>query len=921
MRGILQLHSKRSDPQTSNTPGKDLPVTQSGVISGENISTPDLHSRSYGDTPPTPKGFRQRSPHSPPRFVTQEDITALAAARSGGAAGETAEAGPLDYICDRVVVIDTKVKRIPHRKRSLSVSPRLGSRSEASSDGSLQRISPGAGLYSWVQCSLRRRRLRKKLKKSLGQNQGKNVGLPPSASEPGETTVTRPAHLSPPIPDSPLTLRTERTTGTTASHQVSTPEVCGSPSRVESSTSGVTYVNHRNGHVTAVTASSILKALSPKHKQSDHFDCEYQGEFSSSGCYSNTERTTAGRRSCGRPRSISASRRVVLSTTSQGKSGKKRKKRHRVLGGAWGLFHCAGAGARSRSCTPERNINFRVRSRSATPERLINVRINSGGAVTYAVPLGKSGGKKQTTKKKMKGRSKSKSKTSGRRVSVSSEDDKENNYDMWGFIKGRILEGRKPCASERLSRRDTLPCRPRGSVNINRDIGEMDFSPLDIQPFPNPDHLSMKRSQSERRYNHKTAPIPVDTQTIIYRAPPTDLNFNHCGSVPTAYVKNGEIYRQPKHATSQTSVTSSSASSTSDYGSCKDSVISIPNSSRGAGAPGSQPPLQCRSNTLPARYRNRPLPPIPKPDPLPPKPPESGVQLVKTIKLDKIMKNKWISGVAVTRKCELVVVDLREAYLLDAEGNLKRTIGSCSSRNSGSLKEPIDVAVMANGNLLFSDHSDQEVKIYSTKGHLIRKVMDKCLANIAGVASSDKKIFIAGTDKRCITVHSEDDGLLYSIPNKDVTHKDLSFTSKDTGKAIFEHPYSIAVNPLTGDLIVGDDYKQRVIAISQDGRVLWRYSPTGDRHFFPCSIAVDNEGYIFIADLYNEKVYMLDSSGKPLKVLLSRGEGLKGGPGALAVDGRGHLIVADEERSLKVFKYGDKGFTMYRRISMCPDYR
>ena len=158
-------------------------------------------------------------------------------------------------------------------------------------------------------------------------------------------------------------------------------------------------------------------------------------------------------------------------------------------------------------------------------------------------------------------------------------------------------------------------------------------------------------------------------------------------------------------------------------------------------------------------------------------------------------------------------------------------------------------------------------------------------------------------------MHSEEDEMLYTIP-----------AEGKEGRAPFEHPYSVAVNPLTGDLVVGDDYRQLVTAVSPDSKILWRYRPAGDshRHFFPSSICVDNDGYVFIADLYNEKVYMLDSSGKYLKTVLSRGEGLKGGPGAIATDCRGHLIVADEEKTLKVFKYGKNGFAMNRRHSYCP---
>ncbi len=257
------------------------------------------------------------------------------------------------------------------------------------------------------------------------------------------------------------------------------------------------------------------------------------------------------------------------------------------------------------------------------------------------------------------------------------------------------------------------------------------------------------------------------------------------------------------------------------------------------------------------------------------------------------------------------------------------------------LQEPIDVTVMSNGNLVVSDHADQGVKIFTSKGQYLRTVRCKGLSNIAGVATNEhREIFVAGTDRQCITRQDEEGKLIKVIPDipldkkpqeTPVTSSMLGFTGppdkdgyvnvRGGSRSMFEHPYSVATNPLTGDIVVGDDYKQLVTAVSPEGKVLWKFCPhgSGARAFFPSSICVDPQGYVFVADLYNEKVYMLDSSGKYLKTLLARGEGLKGGPGAIAVDGRGMIAVADEEKSVKLFQYAENGFALSKRFSVCPD--
>jgi len=96
--------------------------------------------------------------------------------------------------------------------------------------------------------------------------------------------------------------------------------------------------------------------------------------------------------------------------------------------------------------------------------------------------------------------------------------------------------------------------------------------------------------------------------------------------------------------------------------------------------------------------------------------------------------------------------------------------------------------------------------------------------------------------------------------------------------------------------------------------VKWRWSPspsgTDQRPFFPSAISVDSvSGHVFVADLYNEKIYWLDGSDGRCcccggGAVLSRGAGLRGGPAALAVDGRRRMLyVADEERTVHVFCY------------------
>ena len=282
--------------------------------------------------------------------------------------------------------------------------------------------------------------------------------------------------------------------------------------------------------------------------------------------------------------------------------------------------------------------------------------------------------------------------------------------------------------------------------------------------------------------------------------------------------------------------------------------------------------------------------------------PSSIIRLVKILKMKKYMTNRYIAGMAVTEKGDLVLVDLREAYLVDDAGNLIRKIGPRNS--SAPLFEPFSVAVGAEGRLVFTDHNDQTLKIYSSKGSHLKTVSDFAKVNIAGVAvaASSRKhtrasigdIYVAGTDKKHIFVHAGGE----TTP----------FPPRAPGAGfVLQHPYCVAINPITREVIVGDDQMQSVVAMTMTGEVVWTFRPErrpDERTFFPSSISVDAQaGLIFVSDLYNCKIFLLNSAGNLLKTLLSLQTGLSDHPTATAVDGRGNLFVADEERTVKVFQY------------------
>jgi len=175
--------------------------------------------------------------------------------------------------------------------------------------------------------------------------------------------------------------------------------------------------------------------------------------------------------------------------------------------------------------------------------------------------------------------------------------------------------------------------------------------------------------------------------------------------------------------------------------------------------------------------------------------------LVQTLNLSDYMVGRLISGMAVTDKHELVVVDLRAAYLVDAvSGRLIRVVGS--GRAAGRLLgEPIGAATAGDGRLVFSDRADQTAKLFSARGHHVRTVAGLGLSNVAGVAVARPggDVYVAGSGSHGVALVRG-----AAATARADTVVDVQYLSD------FVHPYSVAVSPATGDVIVGDDHAQTV---------------------------------------------------------------------------------------------------------------
>ena len=174
---------------------------------------------------------------------------------------------------------------------------------------------------------------------------------------------------------------------------------------------------------------------------------------------------------------------------------------------------------------------------------------------------------------------------------------------------------------------------------------------------------------------------------------------------------------------------------------------------------------------------------------------------------------------------------------------------------SGQLRQPCDVAVDGSGNLFVISQADHQIMKFDAKGSLVTK-----------------------------------------------------WGSRGSSTGRFEYPYSVAVDG-NGDVYVADWGNDRVQVFDGKGTFLRTWGSYGligsssgnlDGKFAePAGIAVNDDGYVFVADRRNDRVQVFDTSGNFVMKWGTRGsgDGQFNNPWDVTVDARDHVYVVDRYNS------------------------
>ena len=155
------------------------------------------------------------------------------------------------------------------------------------------------------------------------------------------------------------------------------------------------------------------------------------------------------------------------------------------------------------------------------------------------------------------------------------------------------------------------------------------------------------------------------------------------------------------------------------------------------------------------------------------------------------------------------------------------------------LKDPIRVSVGRDGHLIVCDFGDKTIKVLSPDGTELFQSFSApdCHWFPSFAVCHQEKFFVSYHWDHCVKVFNKEGVFLYNIG------------SKGSGDGQFSYPAGLAVDSF-GRLIVCDCNNRRIQVFTLDGKFVTKIEPQRTGFGRPWSVAVSNDGRLFVADLW-----------------------------------------------------------------------
>lgn len=217
------------------------------------------------------------------------------------------------------------------------------------------------------------------------------------------------------------------------------------------------------------------------------------------------------------------------------------------------------------------------------------------------------------------------------------------------------------------------------------------------------------------------------------------------------------------------------------------------------------------------------------------------------------------SDVAVSKDGRIYVVDgvNSQIKIFDQNGKFLSAFGANGSAN-GEFKNPLGIDVDKSGNVFVADSGNHRVQIFDARSRFVSEISIPAKndhpADPTDVAIDDSR-------KRCYVVDNDNHRILtYDLTTLKLTK---TYGGPGTDKGTFRYPFLMALDSQK-KLYIVDVINTRVQVLDPDGKlvtVIGGWGVEKGEFFRPKGIAIDKDGRVYVSDSYMGVIQVFDADG------------------------------------------------------------
>ena len=176
------------------------------------------------------------------------------------------------------------------------------------------------------------------------------------------------------------------------------------------------------------------------------------------------------------------------------------------------------------------------------------------------------------------------------------------------------------------------------------------------------------------------------------------------------------------------------------------------------------------------------------------------------------------------------------------------------------INGPRGIAACDNGDIVVAEMSGHRITTFNKEGKKVRSFRGQ-FTNPCGVAITDDGHILVTDDHRLQKLTT--DGVLLKL---------VGSSENGSGRLQFNTPVGITVHPITGQIFVADFRNNRIQVFNNNLTFSHTITSAGKKQFdCPCDVALDNEGKLYVTELWNHGITKLSTKGQYISTIGSHG--------------------------------------------------